>query len=219
MNSDAEIANILLGHFPLNYNGTLVEVGAAHPLHVSHSFWFRPLSVQKKIWNFYFEHSVPLNAPNSAWEIISIEPIPEFCKEFRKNNLEVLQYACTSTDIGRTTFKVSPAPMCSSAIETRMNGYEESEYKTINIAALTLNTILQKHYPQIKNIDILIIDAEGWGMEVLRGIDLKKYNPLLVLVEVIGSPESPDNYIDYMVTKGYVYEKDVSPNMLFKQKN
>jgi len=106
--------------------------------------------------------------------------------------------------------------MCSSAFEVRINGYDK--YKTIRVVALTLNAILQKHYPNITNVDILIIDVEGWGMEVLEGFDISKYKPKLILVEVIGSPESPDAYTDYMATKGYVYEKDLSPNMLFKIK-
>jgi len=219
------ISDILQSYFPANYSGVLVEVGAAHPLHISVSFPFRPLGVQERIWHSYFEHNVPLKAPNGTWEIISIEPNPDFCNEFRKNNLSVLQYACTNKDIGLTTFKIAPDPMSYSALKIRISGEPEENFKTIPAEAYTLNTILQKRSPLISKVginkvDILVIDAEGWGMEVLEGFDLDKYQPLLVLVEIIGSPQSPDYYADYMAKRGYVYGRDMSPNMLFvKQSN
>lgn len=209
---------ILQSYFQPGYSGVLVEVGAAHPFFESHSFLFRPPEVQKKIWHQYFEHAWPPQTLNSSWEVICVEPNPDFCKEFRKIGFPILEYACTSTDIGRTKFQISPDPMCTSALEVRITGYKKSEYKTVKVLALTLNTILKTNHPHLTSIDILIIDTEGWGMEVLQGLDFKKYNPTLVLVEIIGSQESPDFYTNYMAEKGYEYEMDLSPNMLFIKK-
>lgn len=209
------ISDILQPYFPADHKGMLVEVGAAHPLHISVSFPFRPLEVQEKVWHSYFEHKVDLRKPNGVWEIISIEPNPEFCNEFRKNNLPVLQYAYTNKDVGQTTFMVGPAPMSYSALSVRISGEPDENFTTIPVEALMLNTILLKHSPLVSHVDILVIDAEGWGMEVLEGFDLDKYQPKLVLVEAMGSPQSPDYFVDYMAKRGYVYALDMSPNMLF----
>ena len=76
MASNAEIAEMLKAYFPEDYKGTLVEVGAGHPINISFSLHFRPL----------------------GWDIVSIEPIPEHCEEFRKMGLPILQFACSKTD-------------------------------------------------------------------------------------------------------------------------
>lgn len=75
----------------------MVEVGAAHPESISTSFPLRGL----------------------GWQVISIEPIPEFCDEFRKRGLPVLQYACYSRDEGRMSFKISPGRVNSSSLGVR----------------------------------------------------------------------------------------------------
>ena len=186
MASNIEIANILAGYFQHNYKATLLEVGAADPEMIS--------------------ISLPLR--NLDWNIISIEPNPIFCAEFRKKNLPILEYAACAEDKGLTSFQVSPNGVSCSALEVKTLyreydkavGWKESDYKTIEVQAFTLNTILQKHYPELKNIDAIIIDTEGWELEVLEGFDLKKFNPKIVCLENYNNlPE----YISYMSSKGY----------------
>jgi hypothetical protein len=80
------LANALLEYFPKDHKGTLVEVGAAHPE--------------------LFSSSAPLR--RLGWSVISVEPNPEFCADFKTLGLPVLEYAATDKDIGTTTFKISP---------------------------------------------------------------------------------------------------------------
>ena len=47
----------------------------------------------------------------------------------------------------------------------------------------TLNNIL-KNYKVIKDFDFLNIDVEGHEFEVLRGLNLNKYRPKLISVEI-----------------------------------
>jgi len=117
MASNIEMANILSGYFPPGYQATLLEVGAAHPEMIS--------------------ISLPLRALN--WNIISIEPNPEFCEEFRKRNLPILEYAASAEDKGTTSFQISPNLVSCSALEVKALyrdydkavGWEEQDYKTI----------------------------------------------------------------------------------------
>lgn len=186
MATNIEMANILSGYFPENYQATLLEVGAAHPEMISISLPLRDLN----------------------WNIISIEPNPEFCEEFRKRNLPILEYAACAEDKGPTSFQISPNLVSCSALEVKTLyreydkavGWTENDYKTIEVQAFTLNTILQKHHPDLKNIDAIIIDTEGWELEVLNGFNIEKFNPKVICLENYNNlPE----YISYMNSKGY----------------
>ncbi len=190
MASNIELANILSEYFPSDYKATLLEVGAAHPEMISISLPLRDLN----------------------WNIISIEPNPEFCEEFRKRNLPILEYAACSEDKGLTTFQISPNLVSCSALEVKSLyrsydkavGWAETDYQTIEVQAYTLNTILQKHHPDLDKIDAIIIDTEGWEIEVLEGFDLEKFNPKIVCLENYNNlPE----YISYMKSKNYILDR------------
>src|ERR1035437_10963180 len=102
---NTKIAETILSYFPDNYNGIFVEVGAAHPVNISVSFCFRPLAEQKRMWHFDQAHELDSKEPSGKWKIISVEPNPEFCDEFKKMDIPVLQYAACGEDKGKTTFK------------------------------------------------------------------------------------------------------------------
>jgi len=178
--SQISLAKILLDYFPENYTGTLVEVGGGRPVYISISTHFRDLN----------------------WDIITIEPNPDFCQEYRKMNLNVLEYAVCESDKGEVPFKISPSPEGFSALEVRYTwtGWEDEKFRTINVQALTLNTILKKHHPEINKIDILIVDTEGWELEVLQGVDLAKFNPDVICIENVFILPS---YPEYLQINGY----------------
>ncbi len=182
-----DITNILRGYFAPDYKGVLLEVGAAHPTMISISFPFREY----------------------GWNIISIEPNPEFINNFKEMNLPVLEYAACAEDKGITTFKISPNSVSCSALEVKENykgfmGWTDDNFRTIEVQALKLNTILQKHHPDLQSIDILIIDTEGWELEVLDGFDLERFNPKVVCLENFSA--SPE-YVSYMENRGYKLDR------------
>jgi FkbM family methyltransferase len=49
------------------------------------------------------------------------------------------------------------------------------------VQTATLNSILEAH--DIKTIDFFSLDVEGYEIEVLKGLDLKKYCPKVLLIE------------------------------------
>lgn len=186
MANNIEMADILRGYFAPGYKGTLLEIGAAHPTMIS--------------------ISLPLR---NNWNIISVEPNPIFCAEFRKMNFSILEYAACDEDKGITSFQISPNGVSCSALKVkdgnyedynRVQGWSESDYTTVEVQALKLDTILQKHHPELQIIDVLLIDVEGWELEVLRGFDLEKYNPKVICLENLN--DSPE-YATYMMEKGY----------------
>ncbi len=178
-----DIADILQGYFTPDFRGTLLEVGAFHPTLISISYPLRTV----------------------GWNIISVEPNPEFVQAFKEMNLPLLPYAACAEDKGKTTFKVSPNSASCSALEVKEGykgymGWTDNDYRTIEVEALKLNTILQRHHPDLQNVDVLTIDVEGWELEVLDGFDLAKYNPKVVCLENFTT--SP-TYVSYMQQRGY----------------
>jgi len=213
--SHIEIANAIFGYFDPSYNGIFVEVGAADPVDISISFLFRSLSEQKRLWSYRQAHEWVGKEPVGTWDIISIEANPDFCQEFKKYNLPVLEYAACSDDIGETTFQISPCPMSCSALKVRYGGpniiedgaggwWPANEFKEITVKALKLDTILKLHRPEINNIDVLVIDTEGWELEVLKGFDLIKFCPKVVVLE---NTESNPDYGAYMAENKYKLER------------
>jgi len=70
-----------------------------------------------------------------------------------------------------------------SAINTMspLRGQKSKETRKINTD--TLDNIIQKSKFANSKIDFLSIDVEGFEMKVLKGFDIKKYSPSLVVIE------------------------------------
>lgn len=190
--SNEAITNKLLSYFPDKNQGVFVEVGAAHPVNISISKHFREL----------------------GWQIISIEPIPEHCDEFRKLGLGVHQFACSSNDLGLTQFFSSPNLICCSSFKVEEElpfGWSKESFKQIDVIALKLDTILKVYYPEVNEIDVLVVDAEGWELEIMKGFDLEKYNPQIVCIE--GHPCE-----EYMKNKGYELVHQIYQDKIYRKK-
>ena len=58
----------------------------------------------------------------------------------------------------------------------------QPDYTNIKVNIRTLDLVLEEAKLD-QNIDILIIDTEGWELEVMRGFNHIKYNPKVVILE------------------------------------
>src|SRR5487761_2561484 len=144
-------------------NGFYVDVGAASPN----------------------EATVTRHFYEAGWSGINIEPLPEWASELRQFrprdiNLEV---ASAASDGEFTFFRVREDPALSTmdleiADEHRRAGLHVDE---LRIAVRTLNAILEEQ--QVPVIDFLKIDVEGAELEVLRGLDLNRWRPRVIVVE------------------------------------
>ena len=209
-----QLANKITSYFDDSPH-ILVEVGAADPCWASSTFFMRPLAEQRRIHALRAAHELISEEPKGSWDIISIEPNPAFCQLFRDANLPILQYAATSTDVGATTFQVGPAPMSFSSLQVRYPGAPATE--TINVEAMTLNTILAKHRPDLNHIDALIVDVEGWELDVIDGIRLDFYQPKLVILEFAGEHSGITifNYHRFMDERGYYFCDELMQDRLY----
>ena len=80
-----------------------------------------------------------------------------------------------------------------------MRNVQKYKSKEIIVPAITLNRILDEYYEKhTRNIiDLLVIDTEGYEMNILKGISLNKYKPqnLLIEIQTEKKKDDIDNYL------------------------
>lgn len=169
-----------------------------------------------------------------GWSGIYIEPIQEFfqkCVERHKDNKPVvLNFAIGDKDGG--TVKISKGGAISSISEkaiARFNemewakGYHKGEFEEVEIKSL--NTILEENKAPI-NFDILSVDVEGYEWNSIKTIDLDKWLPKIVIIELHDNNPNYDfewedaaKINDMMEKKLYrIVYKDLT-NTVFLKKN
>lgn len=191
--------------FPGQASGVLVEVGAAHPEYLSMSASYREL----------------------GWNVIAVEPNPEFCRLHRAQGHDVLEYACGDRDEDDVEFSVATSHGASyrggqvsyeafSSLQIK-DPYarlldENVSIKKIKVRLRRLDTLLREHAPSVEHIDIVAVDTEGWELEVIAGLDLSRYRPRVLIIENLFADR---RYRKYMRSKGYELWKYVEPNDIY----
>lgn len=85
---------------------------------------------------------------------------------------------------------------------------------TKKIKTSTLQNVLDQNLEVNQEIDFLTIDVEGLDYDVLKSLNLKRYRPRVILIEIIGSSlaEIANNEIYcHLIAEGYdLYAKSVN---------
>lgn len=194
-------------NFFLDFKGTMVEVGAGPSTFYSMSKHFR----------------------ENGWRCICVEPNPKFVDMHRKEGNEIYQCACSEQDLGEQNFQIADTHLWDKDIEGvsfSSLGIKENMIQTFNdmtknmtidnikTEVVTLNTLLNRI--NVHNIDFLSVDTEGWEIEVMKGFDINKYNPKVVLLE---NTDHSLEYINYMNSVGYQLYKNIEYNYIFIKNN
>ncbi|MDL2410614.1 FkbM family methyltransferase [Rhizobium calliandrae] len=194
--------------FPNEWNGTIVEVGAARPDYLSVSASFRAM----------------------GWKVIAVEPNPEFCEAHRAVGNEVLQYAAGNVDDDDVEFFVVDshgAPYYDGPVsfesfsslgikgkyaELIQTTHVSTSVNTIKVKVRKLDTILRNHHPRLSHVDIVAVDVEGWELDVMRGFSLSRYRPKVVILENLFDSSE---YVEYMKEQGYSLWSKLPPNDIY----
>ncbi len=186
--------------------GVVVDVGAARPDYLSISRRFR----------------------ERGWRVIAVEPNPAFCDEHRARGLDVLQFACSDHDQDDGVFfrvesrdatyqggQVTFESFSSLGIEGRFAQLHETVETTvveIPVTVRRLDRLLSEAAPDVDVVDLLCVDVEGWELNVMRGLDPRRHQPRVVVLENLFEEAS---YRDYMQARGYALWGTIAPNDIF----
>lgn len=125
---------------------------------------------------------------NRNWSGILIEPNVknyEFCKLNRPNSI-CYNYACVSDDFIDDFIygDFNLVPNDDVSLMSSVNGIRLNRFKNnlIKVPVSTLTNILDRQV--IPKIDFLSLDVEGYEYSVLKGLNLNKYAPTYLLIEV-----------------------------------
>jgi FkbM family methyltransferase len=185
--------------------GIMVEVGAAGPEYLSQSKPFR----------------------DARWRCICVEPNPNFAQMHRDIGNEIYEYACSNCDGKNVDFYVNSNSESFSSLGVsddicKSSGYYGS-YKLslskIKVDVKKLDNILEE--AKVLKTDLIIIDVEGWELNVMQGLTTKKYQPKVIVLEVIGE-HNHKKYNDYMRTIGYEFDSfdyTTGPNLIYYNEN
>jgi len=69
------------------------------------------------------------------------------------------------------------------------------------------------------SFDFLNIDLEGHDYEILKTINLRKFNPKLICVEILENALDKKNIFKFLDQNNYAYIKNLGPSYFFKREN
>jgi FkbM family methyltransferase len=173
--------------FPRDHQGFYIDIGAAHPTH---------LSITK---HFY----------DSGWSGVNVEPLPRFFQKLVANRpRDVNLQAMIGVPSGRRTFfEIAELPENSTSDEQVMVSLKEqgSTVRTHDVTVLSVKEICER-YAAERVIDFMKIDVEGGELEVLQSADWQRFRPVLLVIEavVVNGREETWSQWEWVITEqGY----------------
>jgi FkbM family methyltransferase len=146
-------------------SGTYVDVGAFHPVQ-----WSNTLLLHKLGWR-----GVNVDANPRA--------IQAFAAHRPKDANVVAAVASTSGEMTYSEYPHDATNRLVGAGESMKSVLGEDPIRTTPVRVRTLTSILDEHLAAGTRVDFLSIDCEGHDIEVLRGLDFRRYRPVVVAIE------------------------------------
>lgn len=178
--------------------GVFVEVGAHDGVFLSNTYLLETL----------------------GWRGILVEPDPEKSQLCRQNRptAQVFECACLGpSNAAEVTFhRVLETNVLSTATMTDFHAQRLREWgmstAQTKVRARTLDSVLEES--GAKSIDVLTIDVEEGELEVLRGFDLLRWHPSVVMVESNGRWRN-NEVREYFTARGYAFLKAIAINDIY----
>lgn len=130
-------------------------------------------------------HSVTKYFYDLGWQGINIEPIEKLIKPFTKKRPRDINLPIAIADKkGTLTLREYPEHDGYSTLSEESMHEKDKEnlpHRDYQVSVETLASVCKKY--DVKNIDFLKVDVEGFEYHVLKGNDWKKYRPKVICIE------------------------------------
>lgn len=172
----------ILSQFPEGFQGYAVELGAHDGRYISNTFLLE----------------------EKGWTVLCIEPNPAHEAELRKNRRLVLTCACNDT------------PQEEATLYTYSGIHNLTQTSLVNpgdgqatVAVRTLADCLdQAGFPRL---DAISLDVDGLELNILRGADLPRWHPTVIVVE----NNEGDALTQFLTNSGYTHMDSRGHNQLW----
>ena len=182
--------DLVIDNFFGDYIGKYVDVGCYHPIKYNNT-----ALLHKKGWN-----GINIDLNKTSIDLFNI------C---RKNDLNI--NACLSDK--KENVKVylnSEFSALNSIYENNSKRFKFKIDKKLSVKTEIFSELVKE------NFDFLNIDCEGNDYKILKSIDLKRFNPKLINIEV--NDENKKNIYNYLTLNGYEILEVKSVSHIFKKK-
>ena len=155
-----------------------------------------------------------------GWKGLCIEAHSGYIELLKKNrpNSIVCHCAVGEKDEESVTFFANSRGSLSTLDPSQESSFREqygkyfTGFEEQQVPKRRLDTIFENN--NITGIDILSLDIEGYEIEALKGLDLDKYRPLVLVVEA-DSPEHEQQLDNLLYPKGYLKSVTVGANIFY----
>lgn len=164
--------------------------------------------------NGLFQSNTAFFEKEMNWRGILIEPSLDGynkCKINRPNSI-CLNYACVSSEY-ESDYILGDFDDCHPM--GSVNGERLGRNKLVKANVTTLEKILDQYCDT--NIDFLSLDTEGYELDILNGLNLNKYRPKFMLIEIYN--KDYENIKEFLNSHNYKlhsnfsnYNKNDNPN-------
>lgn len=161
-------------------------------------------------------YSMSKHFRDNGWRCICIDPNPKFVNQHKLLSNEIYQYACSNEEkesifnIVETGWQETVDGISYSAIDIRYPLSDNHIITKIPVKIIKLDTLLLEL--GVTQVDFVSVDTEGWELDVMKGFDVNKYNPTVVLLE---NYLHSDSYVEYMESVGYRLSHKIDYNYIF----
>lgn len=182
---NGNLSKWILGQFEPGYQGFGIDVGASDGISINTTY--------------------ALEASH-RWTILSVEANKDFAPLLKQHRARVEICACSGPDSPASAmFWINTCnPESFSALKPapREDRYpnENVKFKTIAVPVRTVDALLDRW--EFPRLDLLCIDTEGTELDVLRGCDLRRWKPRVIVTECWDKVGPIDPYL-----AGFGYEK------------
>ena len=194
---------IIEEYFDNDYIGGCIDIGATNGVFINNTLHFE----------------------EKGWYCLCIEPNPNSFIKLKENRKNTLNYAISNHNrdfVDFTIVNLNDGSLESegaiSSLSLDKNLYQKHldmgfniTINNIKVSVRTLDYCIENFY-KYSNIDFLDIDTEGTELDVIKGFDINRWQPKLIVIE----NNYNDTYIEsYLKEYGYFKDKRIDVNDYF----
>lgn len=141
-----------------------------------------------------------------GWKGLLIEPSQEKYEQCCKNrpNSIVKHYACVDNSYKQDHILGD----FTGSLMSSVNGSRLNSSNLVSVPTITLERLLDQYTNPGQIIDLLSLDTEGYELPILRGLNLNKYRPRYMLIEIY--TRDFNEIVSFLLSHNYILHSNFS---------